>query len=585
MGTKPAGKYLQRQNGNWIETPSQEKEDSGLRAGESGRIMISKKLLIESTPVTLSLIESAGNKVIARGEFGRCNVPTQNGRIYPEEIMEREIRRLDESLSSRRVLGELDHPSDGKTSLKRVSHVITSLSIKDGIVIGEAEILNTPEGKTLKALIEANVQVGVSSRGYGSTAPARGQQEGEEVQEDFVLKTYDFVADPAMKSAIPGIYTEDIDDPTLAEMFMSEFPNVADEILSGKTSALEEEKEGVSRAAIKQELSENYERKLRDAIVEIKEEVRASVIEEASADPAVAGAKGVLAAISELVAVYHNEPDEKDVKAALKASELEVSEAKRERDEAIKEAEDAKCWLEIEKKISGHPMNESLRKLMEGRSFESKESAMSALEVLLKDMPGDGEVVRKEEAKLREDNAELQGKITLLESKVEELTGRLSKAVTLSERIDAQRRDEIKEAEERISELEELTEAAISEAAKAKEEAEEATKLHEEELESEKLLSYKLKKVVERTNGRKLMALLEGVHDRSKVDEMVQENQGLMEVSDPVLRKMQESLHRGKTYSKEVLIEETPPRKKRSIIGNIDLDEAAHLAGILGTGN
>ncbi|MEJ2293677.1 MAG: hypothetical protein P8Y23_02805, partial [Candidatus Lokiarchaeota archaeon] len=112
--------------------------------------MSKRKILIESTPVTLSLVESAyGNKTIARGEFGRCGIPTQNGRIYPEKLMQREIDRLQEDLSHRRILGELDHPSSGRTSLKRVSHVITGLKIKDGIVIGEAEILNTPEGKTL----------------------------------------------------------------------------------------------------------------------------------------------------------------------------------------------------------------------------------------------------------------------------------------------------------------------------------------------------------------------------------------------------------------------------------------------------
>ncbi len=62
--------------------------------------------------------------MVARGEFGRWGVATQNGRIYSESLMGREIKRLNEDLKSRRVLGELDHPSDGKTSLKRVSHVV-----------------------------------------------------------------------------------------------------------------------------------------------------------------------------------------------------------------------------------------------------------------------------------------------------------------------------------------------------------------------------------------------------------------------------------------------------------------------------
>ena len=551
----------------------------GLRAGESGDIMSMRKILIESTPVTLSLVEGAGNKTIARGEFGRCDVPTQNGRVYPQRLMQREIDRLQEDLSHRRILGELDHPSDGKTSLKRVSHVITGLKIKDGIVIGEAEILNTPEGKTLKALIEANVQVGVSSRAYGSTAPAKGQSEAEEVQDDLILKTYDFVADPAVKTAVPGIYTEDVDDPTLAKMFLDEFPEVAESLKNMNDGVLSEEKlsDKNKEAPKKDNVSEQFERRLRDEILELKKVVRQEIIEEVEADPEIAGSKAVLSAIAEMVSAYKKDPNEDDIKATIKAGELQVSEANRERDEAIEEAKVLKCWLEIEKKISGHPMIESIRSLLNGRKFESAEDAVSVVDTILKDLP-EGEVIKKEEAKLREENIELNGKITLLQSKVEELSSKLSKAAKLGERIDLQRRKEIEEYESRISKIEIESQNAIKEAEEAKLKAKESSELARKKFEEADLKAYKLEKVARFTNGRELMALMEDVHDRSRVDTLISER-GLTELGDPTLQRMRNSLGKGQVSEKPIVEETIPKKQFRTELGH-DLGEIVTLAGI-----
>lgn len=573
MEIRQGERFLQKLNANLTVIHLLENLVSGLNAGESGDIM--RKVLIESTPVTLSLVEGIGNRTIARGEFGRCDVPTQNGRVYPEKYMQREIDRLQEDLSNRRILGELDHPSDGRTSLKRVSHVITGLKIKNGVVIGEAEILNTPEGKTLKALIEANVQVAVSSRAHGSTAPRRDQDGIEDVQEDLVLKTYDFVADPAVKTAIPGIYTEDVDDPTLAKMFLDEFPEIAESLKSVNDDVLSEETS--SEKKLQKELSEQFERKLRDEILALKDVVRKDILEEVESDPEVAGSKAILSAIAEMVSAYKKDPNADDVKAAIKASELEVSEANRERDEAIGEANEAKCWLEIERKISGHPMVESIRKLLEGKKFESSEDAVSTLDVILKDLP-EGEIVKKEEAKLGEENAELRGKITLLESKVEELSDKLSKAVKLGERIDEQRRAELDEADSKISDLEQSVQNAINEASEAKLNAKEIIESAKRELDEANLKAYKLEKVARFSNGRELMALMEDVHDRSRVDTLISER-GLTEMGDPDLQRMRKSLGKGQVNSKPLVEEKTPKKRIITDLGH-DVSEMTLLAGI-----
>lgn len=162
-----------------------------------------KKLLIDYFGIIKPVLtEDSNGQMIMRGEFGRADTPTENKRIYPRAIWEREINRIQEAISEGKVLGELDHPSDGKTSLKRVSHVMTRLEMEpDGKIVGEARIMNNEHGRQLKSILDAGGAVGVSSRGMGSTS--MNETGYEVVQEDYTYMTHDCVADPAVKSSYP----------------------------------------------------------------------------------------------------------------------------------------------------------------------------------------------------------------------------------------------------------------------------------------------------------------------------------------------------------------------------------------------
>lgn len=165
-----------------------------------------KELLIDTVSMRLMLEESADgtNKLVAKGEFARGEVPTANKRIYPTKLWLREVSRLKESMKARKVYGELDHPEDGKTKLGRSSHIISDMVVtEDGIVIGKAEIMETDAGKNLKAILDAGGAVGISSRGFGSV---KMHEDGMHnvVQEDYKLLTFDFVADPAQETAYPA---------------------------------------------------------------------------------------------------------------------------------------------------------------------------------------------------------------------------------------------------------------------------------------------------------------------------------------------------------------------------------------------
>jgi len=516
------------------------------------------KVLTETTSVHMTMVESAGGKYIARGEFGRVDVPTANGRIYPAQLMQREIERLSEKLANRGVVGTLDHPENGRTSLDDVSHVITSLKIKDGIIVGEAEILNTKKGKNLKALIEANVQVGVSSRGLGSTRPSNNpKMEGEIVQDDFVLKTWDFVADPAVRTAIPGIYTEDedleIDRPDIAEMFMSEFPEIAERLqedaISRAKLRVDRGVDAAVEAAVKEskdKLTENFEKQLASTLMEARDDIAGDIREEYESDPNVGGSKAILAAIWEMVAPYRAEADELAMSDALKAKELEVAEAVGRADEAEDEALQIGCMYLVERKVSNHPMADSVRKMMGGQKFTSLKDANDKLAAVLADLPDDlGETgVSEEDAEIREENASLRSEIDHLNDKVGALKSKLQRAVDVGMKADSRLSDaesRVQEAEEEKEEVAARLEEALAEIGNA-----------ESRL---KLESYKHKRVAGLPNGGQLLGLMEDLNSEDAVDRLVQER-GVGSVSESDLTAMRKSLRRGVSEKDEMILEE-----------------------------
>lgn len=154
-----------------------------------------------------------GNRVKVKGIFQRADTPNKNGRVYTRDLWE-DILKRDEvkgMLEGRNMLGELDHPDVTETSLKNVSHIVTKLELNSkNEVIGEAEILDTPNGMILQKLIEAGVKVGISSRGYVTDdSKAKTDKNGNYlVPESFVLKTFDFVVDPSTPGAFPSTINE-----------------------------------------------------------------------------------------------------------------------------------------------------------------------------------------------------------------------------------------------------------------------------------------------------------------------------------------------------------------------------------------
>lgn len=164
----------------------------------------SMKLLTEWLPFDYSkdMIkesrEQNGGKIMMKGILQKSDTLNQNGRIYPEPILEREVRNYQKFIKEARALGECDHPDSSVVELKNASHIIREAYMDNGVCYGTVELLDTPSGKILQSLVESGVTLGISSRGVGST---RREGDHDVVQDDFQLICWDFVSEPSTPGA------------------------------------------------------------------------------------------------------------------------------------------------------------------------------------------------------------------------------------------------------------------------------------------------------------------------------------------------------------------------------------------------
>ena len=123
-----------------------------------------------------------GEEIYLAGVMQRAGATNGNGRIYPKQILEREVENYQKLVREGRAVGELDHPDSSVVELKNASH------------------------------LKGGVKLGISSRGLGSTRQESGKTI---VQEDFQLVCFDLVSEPSTTGAFmlregkePNIFTK-----------------------------------------------------------------------------------------------------------------------------------------------------------------------------------------------------------------------------------------------------------------------------------------------------------------------------------------------------------------------------------------
>jgi hypothetical protein len=411
----------------------------------------SKPLLEDMRWISYQLVEDASGsgKVVVRGEFARSGIATENKRVYPRSLWVRELKKLRKAMEERRLFGELDHPSDGRTQLARASHIITNLEIEDeGRVLGEAEVMDTSRGRDLKELLKSGCKVGVSSRGYGST---RTNQKGEEiVQEDYNLVTFDFVAEPADSTAYPEVFSEDKEttsmlSPDEKEAEMAQAQKFADRIEKERKAEAEgdaEEPKDQDDADDKEKseaLKAQFERDIISNLGKLSSAARERIRSEVLADPMVGRAKTALEQIKDVLrpfvipedaaAVVKQKDEEINrLQTQIKDRDLKLRTYESQMESLARMAREAGYKYFLERALTGNPEREGVLKMLGDLSaYESAE----ALKARVGDILGEIVARRKDEALKR---AALEAHEREIREAAERETARVKKEATEAQR-------------------------------------------------------------------------------------------------------------------------------------------------------
>ena len=154
----------------------------------------------------------ANGGMILSGIMQKSDTENGNGRVYPHQVLEREVENYKKLVRERRALGELDHPDDSVINLKNASHLVTEIWWQNKDVMGKVKILDTPAGKVLQELVKSGVSLGISSRGMGSVSEG---SRGTIVEDDFQLICFDFVSEPSTPGAYMMKEAKDLQEPNI----------------------------------------------------------------------------------------------------------------------------------------------------------------------------------------------------------------------------------------------------------------------------------------------------------------------------------------------------------------------------------
>ena len=139
-----------------------------------------------------------GKCMYLTGKLQEGGVVNGNQRMYPPEVIIREVKNYQKLVKENRALGELDHPETNVINLSQVSHRVTQIWMEGNVAMGKVQVLNTPAGKILQELVIGGCTMGISSRGMGSVREDKGMTI---VEDDFQLICFDFVSEPSTPGA------------------------------------------------------------------------------------------------------------------------------------------------------------------------------------------------------------------------------------------------------------------------------------------------------------------------------------------------------------------------------------------------
>lgn len=483
----------------------------------------SRRVLIDNQGVAkldhkLVEAENGVKKLYAEGKIGHCGIATANGRIYPLGIMSREVTRLQPRLEQSSLYAAVDHPGDGKSRIRDAGALIKGLRIEqDGTIWGKFQIIeDTDCGRNLAAILRAGGSVGVSSRGLGSTTS--NESGNEVVGEDFRLVSFDFVLDPAVQTAYPSFFSEDVNvekemsakitpdaikakfpkiyaaiveeaqnvaSQTTVEAIRSEVEAEAEKAITESKDHLRDQFKAELYPEVVKELKEDFAAKLIRATADVRKEVESVVRSEMLADPAVAGAKLTLEQIANLVSPFRPTGDAAKVIAEKDASVEELKKSLAKLEKAFEAAQADKKLAEekgrelafklfIEQRIASRSDAASIRemvgdvtKIASTKELKSKlEAAIQAADKALAEAVEQVKSELTEEHKVAEKKVEIAKKRarkieeqdTALRARVAELTEQLETAIVAKDKQLARQQAQIDQLASRLERAGQITE-------------------------------------------------------------------------------------------------------------------------------
>jgi len=400
------------------------------------------QLLVEVMSVAFNILEEAsvknGGRMRIQGMFTVADEINENGRVYKELIWDRELGKLKPLMAENRVFSEADHPDDGKSRISNTVALLTDVEKKlvEGrkMYEGEATILNTTKGRDLQEIIRAGGKVGFSSRGFGSVVKGNWQgRQADIVQEDFTLKTFDFVIGQSTKDAEVSKFFEQVDvinvlnaddtpqdkstkggSPVMEIKTIEELRKAYPELCLQleKDAADKKEKE------IKETMQKDFDQKVLKEVDSQKEEIKKEVIEEIRKSDDFQAMVGAFVEIGKLIKPYigegADEDDEgleekvADLQGAVETLKKENTGLKEQMDnekKALKTKEDVK--KKIDEVTAGKPHEKELvERLSDCKTVEEVSDMAAKEEAFIKkltegkeDPKGKGKVLNEDEQK------------------------------------------------------------------------------------------------------------------------------------------------------------------------------------------
>lgn len=153
---------------------------------------------------------------IVNAVFQKFGVKNANGRIYPEEVLKKEVEKYQQAITERRAYGECNHPDSTAIDVGRICLNIVELHWEGKTLVGQMEIPITEAFRRTGAItcladqvahfLLRGLKLGVSSRGIGNVE----QKYGSTIVTEYELICWDLVSQPSTPGAWIGSDMEEL---------------------------------------------------------------------------------------------------------------------------------------------------------------------------------------------------------------------------------------------------------------------------------------------------------------------------------------------------------------------------------------